>query len=88
MFSRDEVELIAREAAAEGARLVLRDLGIPSDEAGLMNFRRDMTEARDLLEAFRVAKHTIWVTAVKWATGLLLAAVVAGIGWNVYGSHR
>lgn len=88
MFSREEMDLIAKEAGAEGARRVLRDLGIPSDEAGLVNFRRDMTEARDLLEAFRVAKHTIWVTAVKWATGLFLAALVAGIGWNVYGSHR
>lgn len=84
MYSREDVEAIASKAAAEGARLVLKDLGVPSDEAGLRAFRRDMHEVRTILEAFRVARHTIWVTVVKWGTGFVLAAVVAGIGWGMH----
>lgn len=84
MYSRADLDQVAKDAGAEGARLVLRDLGIPTDEAGLIKFRQDMIEARTLLEAFRVAKHTIWVTVVKWGTAFVLAAVVAGIGWNFH----
>lgn len=65
--------------------MVLRDLGIPTDEAGLQKFRQDMVEARSLLEAFRVARHTVWVTAVKWTTGLILAAIAGSLGWHFVG---
>lgn len=88
MYSREDVDEIAKKAAAEGARLVLRDLGVPSDEAGLLKFRADMHDALSLLEAFRVAKRTVWVTVVKWGTALVLAAIVAGMGWGLHDKIR
>ena len=84
MYSREELEAVASKAAAEGARLVLRDLGVPSDDAGLLAFKRDLQEARDFVTALRSARHTVWVTMVKWGTTLVLAAIIAGMGWGLH----
>jgi hypothetical protein len=88
MYSRGDVEEIARKAAAEGARLVLRDLGIPSDEAGMREWRKDIHEARDFMTALRVARHTVWVTAVKWGTVAVISLLIAGAGWGLHDKIR
>lgn len=75
MVTREELEQVARDAAAEGARLVLKDLGVPSDELELIKFRADIHEVRGLLDAYRTAKRTVWMTVLKWGTTITLAAI-------------
>jgi hypothetical protein len=88
MYSRHDLDAVAIKAAEEGARRVMRDLGIPADEAGLHSFRNDMTEVRGLIEAYRTARHTIWVTAVKWGTALFLGVLMAAFGWGLHDKIR
>lgn len=88
MYSREDLDAVATKAAEEGARRVMRDLGIPTDEAGLHAFRKDMIEARGLIEAFRTARSTIWVTMVRWGTAMFLAAIAAALGWGLHDKIR
>lgn len=80
MYSREELDQVAREAA----RAVLRDLGVPSDEKELAQFRIDLHEGREFVAAFREAKRVVWRTVVKWATVLALAAMAAGVGVAIH----
>lgn len=88
MYSREDLDAVATKAAEEGARRVMRDLGIPTDEAGLHAFRRDMIEARGLIEAYRTARHTVWTTLVKWGTALFLGTLMAALGWGLHDKIR
>lgn len=65
-------ELLAH-AAERGAERVLSHLGLENGHAA-----RDIRELRDLLEAWREARHTAWQTFVKVLTTGLLAALLVG----------
>ena len=65
-------ELLTR-AAERGAERCLAHLGLENGHAA-----RDIRELRDLLEAWREARHTAWQTTVKVITTGILAALLVG----------
>ena len=62
MRQEDLDELLTR-AAERGAERCLAHLGLENGHAA-----RDIRELRDLLEAWRDARHTAWQTVIKVAT--------------------
>lgn len=65
---------LAEEASELGAERALNALGLNDTTAG-----RDMTELRELLQAWRDAKKSAWQAAVSWAVRILLALLVLGM---------
>ena len=65
---------IVEEAGEMGARRVLAQLGL--DDAGA---RKDISELRELLAAWRDAKRSAFKAAFSWAGRMLAAAVLVGL---------
>lgn len=62
------------EAAEDGARRALREVGLADDDAAA-----DVRELRNLLDAWRDAKRTAWQSVVKAATTVILIVMLAGL---------
>lgn len=73
LLRREDFNELLDRAAERGAERVLAHLGLENGHAA-----RDIRELRDLLEAWRDARHTAWQTFVKVLTTGLLAALVLG----------
>ena len=73
LLRRGDFDELLDRAAERGAERVLAHLGLENGHAA-----RDIRELRDLLEAWRDARHTAWQTFVKVLTTGLLAALVLG----------
>ena len=69
-----DFEKLLDAAAQRGAERVLAHLGLENGHAA-----RDIRELRDLLEAWRDARHTAWQTVIKIATTGLLATLLVGL---------
>lgn len=71
-------------AAERGAERALAHIGLESDHAA-----HDIHELRDLLEAWRGARHTALQTIIKVATTGILALLLVGaaIKLKVWGGH-
>lgn len=65
-------EMIAR-AAKQGARAALESIGLHDENAG-----DDMKELRNLLDAWRSTKKTVWSQIVKALTMAVLGAIATG----------
>jgi hypothetical protein len=65
---------LVEEASELGAARALESLGLQDARA-----RRDMDELRELLQAWRDAKKTVWKEVVAWAIRILLALLVVGM---------
>ncbi len=72
MRQEDLDELLTR-AAERGAERCLAQLGLENGSAA-----RDIRELRDLLDAWRDARHTAWQTVIKVATSGILASLLVG----------
>ena len=72
MRQEDLDELMTR-AAERGAERCLAHLGLENGHAA-----RDIRELRDLLDAWRDARHTAWQTVIKVATTGILASLLVG----------
>lgn len=72
MRQEDLDELLTR-AAERGAERCLAHLGLENGHAA-----RDIRELRDLLDAWRDARHTAWQTVIKVATTGILASLLVG----------
>ena len=72
MRQEDIDELLTR-AAERGAERCLAHLGLENGHAA-----RDIRELRDLLDAWRDARHTAWQTVIKVATTGILASLLVG----------
>ena len=72
MRQEDLDELLTR-AAELGAERCLAHLGLENGHAA-----RDIRELRDLLDAWRDARHTAWQTVIKVATTGILASLLVG----------
>ncbi|HEY0013914.1 MAG TPA: DUF6127 family protein [Allosphingosinicella sp.] len=65
---------LVEEASELGAARALESLGLQDARA-----RRDMDELRELLQAWRDAKKTVWKEVVAWGIRVLLTLLVVGM---------
>lgn len=72
-LTRVELEALLQQAAERGARQLLDQLGLRNGHAA-----QDIRELRDLLEAWRDARKTVWRTAVRVMTTGVLVALLLG----------
>ena len=70
---KEDLDDLLTGAAERGAERCLAHLGLENGHAA-----RDIRELRDLLEAWREARHTAWQTIIKVATTGLLAVILVG----------
>lgn len=73
LLRREDFEELLDCAAERGAERCLAHLGLENGSAA-----RDISELRDLLDAWRDARRTAWQTFVKVLTTGLLAALLVG----------
>ncbi len=73
LLRKEDFEDLLDRAAERGAVRCLARLGLENGHAA-----RDIRELRDLIEAWRDARHTAWLTAVKVVTTGILAALLVG----------
>jgi len=70
----DEFEELMELAAERGAKRALANVGLIDEHAA-----NDIRDLRSLLGAFRMAKHTAWLTVIRLITTGLLLALMAGV---------
>ncbi|MBK6802742.1 DUF6127 family protein [Novosphingobium sp.] len=69
---------IVEEASELGAQRVLARMGL-DDEAALS----DLSELRELLQAWRDAKTAAWKAVLAWVVRGALALVLMGMAWKL-----
>jgi 2-iminoacetate synthase ThiH len=72
-MSPEVIEQMIARAAKQGAREALQSVGLHDENAG-----EDMKELRNLLDAWRSTKKTVWSQVVKAMTMATLGAIAAG----------
>jgi 2-iminoacetate synthase ThiH len=72
-MSPEVIEQMIARAAKQGAREALESIGLHDENAG-----DDMKELRNLLDAWRSTKKTVWSQVVKATTMAVLGAIAAG----------
>jgi 2-iminoacetate synthase ThiH len=72
-MSPEIIEQMIARAAKQGAREALQSVGLHDENAG-----DDMRELRNLLDAWRSTKKTVWSQVVKAMTMAVLGAIAAG----------
>ena len=70
----DQLERALANAARLGAKAALREIGLHDENAA-----DDVRDLRNLLDAWRSAKSTVWHTTVKGFTMALIAVIAAGV---------
>ena len=73
LLRKEDFEELLNHAAERGAERVLSHLGLENGHAA-----RDIRDLRDLIEAWREARHTAWQTFIRVLTTGLLAALLVG----------
>ena len=73
LLRKEDFDDLLDRAAERGAERVLAHLGLENGHAA-----RDIRELRDLLDAWRDARHTAWQTTVKLITTGIFAALLVG----------
>ncbi|MEN9683364.1 MAG: hypothetical protein RLZZ427_1115 [Pseudomonadota bacterium] len=68
---------IVEEASELGAQRVMLRLGLDDPQA-----RSDVSELRELLQAWRDAKASAWKAAIAWVVRGVLALLLLGIAWR------
>lgn len=76
----EELEDMLDRAARRGAKEALKSLGLQDDDA-----HKDLLEMRNLLEAYRDTKKSIWQTVVRISTIALLSFIAASV-WMQLGN--
>jgi hypothetical protein len=77
LLRREDFDDLLDRAAERGAERVLAHLGLENGHAA-----RDIRELRDLLDAWRDARHTAWQTTVKLITTAILTALLIGAAFK------
>ncbi|HRH79308.1 MAG TPA: DUF6127 family protein [Cellvibrionaceae bacterium] len=74
----DDLDDLLTRAAERGAERVLAHLGLENGHAA-----RDIRDLRDLVEAWREARHTAWQTFIKIITTSVLMALILGAAFKL-----
>lgn len=74
LLPREDFEELLDRAAERGARAALATVGLENGHAA-----RDVRELRDLLDAYRAARRTVWHTVLKMVTTGLVVALITGV---------
>lgn len=72
------LRILIEEASELGARRVLQSLGLEDEQA-----RRDLSELRQLLDAWRDAKTSALKATVDWLVRGVLALLLIAIAWRL-----
>jgi len=77
----EEIETMLDNAARRGAKEALRSIGLLDNDA-----QKDILEMRNLIEAWRDTRRSIWSTLVKVSTVGVLTFIAygccCGCGWS------
>jgi hypothetical protein len=68
-----QLQAMLTEAAEQGAKLALKEVGLHDDEAG-----RDIRDLRNVLDGWRSARKTVLSTVTQWVTMAFLGALAFG----------
>ena len=74
----DELEAMLDRAAIRGATAALREVGLHDDDA-----RKDISEMRNLLEAWRDTRKGVWSTVVKMSTVAIITFIAASLWMQI-----
>ena len=77
-ITREELNTLMREAAREGARAALSEVGLSDEEAG-----QDVRELRNLIESWRSSKKIIGSTVLKMITTGVLIFIAAAVAMKM-----
>ena len=81
-LDNDELKALLRQAAKEGARQALSEVGLDGEDA-----QEDIKELRNLIDSWRSAKKTMGQTTLKIVTSSVLIfialAVFMKLGINI-----
>lgn len=69
---------VVEEASDVGAQRALQRMGLADAEA-----QQDLSELRELLQAWRDAKASAWKAAIDWLVRGALALLLMGIAWRM-----
>lgn len=69
---------VVEEASEMAAHRVLAHMGLDDPRA-----HSDLSELRELLQAWRLAKASAWKAAIEWTVRGLLALLLMGIAWRM-----
>lgn len=73
---------LLKEAAREGARDALHELGLHDESA-----QKDVNDLRDLIRGWREVRHGIISTVTKWITTAILGLLALG-AWSHWGTGK
>lgn len=73
-ITKEDLERIVEEASEKAANAVLSKLGLGDPEA-----HEDIRDLRNLLDAYKQAKTTMWKAVIDWVAKLLLGALIFGL---------
>jgi len=74
----EELEDMLDRAAKRGATAALREVGLHDLDA-----RKDITEMRNLLEAWRDTRKGVWSTIVKMSTIAIITFIAASLWMQI-----
>ena len=74
----DELEAMLDRAASRGSKQALASIGLLDDNA-----HKDVTEMRNLLDAWRETRKSIWTTTIKVITVSVLTFIAGAVWMNL-----
>jgi 2-iminoacetate synthase ThiH len=74
----EELEAMLDRAAKKGAAEALRSLGLHDEDAA-----NDLRDMRNLLDAWRMTKKSIWSTTVKMGTVAVISFIAAAMWMSI-----
>lgn len=77
-MNSEEIRALVEEAGERGAERMLARMGLADAEA-----RNDLSELRQLLQAWRDAKASAWKAAIEWIVRAALALLLFGIAFRL-----
>lgn len=77
-ITNEELEAMLDRAARKGAKEALASIGLLDDSA-----QKDITEMRNLLEAWRDTRKSVWNTVTKVITVSILTFIAGAVWMNL-----